>query len=91
MWKKPESFVSSLINGGAYLFTSDLFSLLGEVFQANCDIPVKYVRHEKHFLLIAKPAQCLHHPAIIMNAILMYIHSIHWPASLLNEQSSIAP
>ena len=38
--EKPESFVSSLINGGAYLFTSDLFGLLGKVFQANCDNPV---------------------------------------------------
>ncbi|XP_003383396.2 PREDICTED: mannose-1-phosphate guanyltransferase alpha-A-like [Amphimedon queenslandica] len=33
--EKPETFVSDLINAGAYLFTQDIFQLLGDAFQCN--------------------------------------------------------
>ena len=35
--EKPETFVSDLINAGAYLFTKDIFKLLGDTFQRNYD------------------------------------------------------
>ena len=33
--EKPETFVSNIINAGAYLFTPEIFPLLGKVFQDN--------------------------------------------------------
>ncbi len=33
--EKPETFVSSIINAGAYLFTPEIFQYLGKVFQCN--------------------------------------------------------
>jgi len=33
--EKPETFVSNIINAGAYLFTPKIFQQLGKVFQAN--------------------------------------------------------
>ena len=33
--EKPETFVSNIINAGAYLFTPEIFKQLGKVFQTN--------------------------------------------------------
>lgn len=41
--EKPSTFVSSLINAGAYLFTPEIFTMLGEAFLANYEEPNGYV------------------------------------------------
>jgi mannose-1-phosphate guanylyltransferase len=33
--EKPSTFVSTVVNAGAYLFTPDIFQHLGNVFQNN--------------------------------------------------------
>ena len=86
--EKPESFVSSLINGGAYLFTSDLFGLLSEVFQANCDNPVRYVTINT--ILKVNPARMSLVPSILQN-LRPFWSPFHSTATLSAKQSSIFP
>ena len=33
--EKPETFVSNVINAGVYLFTPEVFKVIGETFQSN--------------------------------------------------------
>ena len=41
--EKPSTFVSSIVNSGAYLFTPEIFDHLDEVFQANHCNELMYV------------------------------------------------
>ena len=40
--EKPETFVSTLINAGAYLFTPEIFKILGDEFKRNYEEPNGY-------------------------------------------------
>ena len=43
--EKPETFVSNVINAGAYIFSPDIFKYLARVFTANYENELMYVQY----------------------------------------------
>ena len=46
--EKPETFVSSIINAGAYLFSPDIFQYLSQVYTANYENELMYIHTLDH-------------------------------------------
>lgn len=52
--EKPETFVSTLINGGAYLFTPEIFEALSNQFTCNYEELNKLVKPVYVFIHIVR-------------------------------------
>lgn len=50
--EKPSSYVSTLINCGVYIFSPEIFQIMGEIFNTKQSEYYKYVSHLKYVFLL---------------------------------------